>query len=108
MQQAVVLIEDIKEAQLSSQREDIKDELEAVFKAHGKTAEDEADEVDKTELPELSAEEVIRMGLSTVPTTWEPMAAIPELDLKIVNLPKELIFATQCTSELISGLNAGI
>ena len=47
---------------------DIKDELGAVFKAHGKTAEDKADEVDKTKLPELLAKEVIRMGLPTVPT----------------------------------------
>ena len=48
--------------------EDIEDELGAVFKAHGKTAEDEADKVDKTELPELSAEEVVRMSLPAVPT----------------------------------------
>jgi len=51
-----VLIKDIKE-----------DELEAVFEAHGETAEDKADEVNKTELLELSAEEVIRMGLPTIP-----------------------------------------
>jgi len=50
--------------------EDIKDELKAVFKAYGETAEDKADKVDKvdkTELPELLAKEVIRIGLSTVP-----------------------------------------
>ena len=41
--------------------EDIEDELGAVFKAHSK-AEDEADEVNETELPELSAEAIIRMG----------------------------------------------
>jgi len=62
-----VLIEDIKEAWLSSQREDIKDKLGAVFKACNKTVEDKADKVDKTELLELSAEEVIRMGLFAVP-----------------------------------------
>jgi len=61
-------IKDIKEAWLSSQIEDIKDELGAVFKARGKTAKDKVDKVDKTKLPELLAEEVIRMGLSTVPT----------------------------------------
>ena len=55
------------EAWPSSQIEDIEDELGAIFKAHGKTAKDEADEVNKTELPELSAEEVIRIGLPTVP-----------------------------------------
>ena len=58
----------IKEAWLSSQIEDIEDESGAVFEARGETAEDEADEVDKTELPELLAEEVIRMGLPAVPT----------------------------------------
>ena len=60
-------IEDIKEAWPSSQIEDIEDELGAVFEARGEAAEDEADEVDETELPKLSAEEVIRMGLPAVP-----------------------------------------
>jgi len=46
--------------------EDIKDELGAVFKARG--AKDKADKVDKTKLPELLAEEIIRIGLLTVPT----------------------------------------
>jgi len=64
--------------------------------------------VDKTKLPELSAEEVARMGLPAVPTTWEPMAAVPELDLEVINLPDELIFATQCAGKPISGFNAGI
>ena len=73
--------------------EDIEDELGAVFKAHGKTAEDEADKVDKTELPELSAEEVVRMSLPAVPTIWEPMTAVPELDFEVINLLDELIFA---------------
>jgi len=73
--------------------EDIEDEVGAIFEARGKTAEDKADEVDETELLELSAKEVARMDLPTVPTIWEPMAAVPELDLKVVNLPKELIFA---------------
>jgi len=63
-----VLSEDIK-AWPSSQMEDIEDELGAVFEAHGETAEDEADKVDETALPELSAEEVAKMGLPTVPTT---------------------------------------
>jgi hypothetical protein len=48
--------------------EDIKDELGAVFKARGEAAEDKADKVDKTKLPELLAEEIIRIGLLTVPT----------------------------------------
>ena len=56
------------EAWLSSQTEDIEDELGAFFKAHGETAKDEADEVDKTKLPKLSIEEVIRIGLFAVPT----------------------------------------
>ena len=94
MQQAVVLIEDIKEAWPSSQREDIEDELGAVFEARGETTEDKADEVDETELPELSAEEVTRMGLPAVPTSWEPMATISKLDFKVINLPNKLIFAT--------------
>ena len=61
-------IKGIKEAWLSSQIKDIEDESGAIFKAHGKTAEDEADEVNKTELLELSAEEVIRMDLPAVST----------------------------------------
>src|ERR1700733_11800051 len=90
----------------SSQTEDIEDELGAVFEARGETAEDEADEVDETELPELSAEEVIRMGLPAVPTSWEPLAAVPELDLEVINLPDELIFAARCAGEPIGGVDA--
>ena len=67
-QQAVIPIKDIKEAWLSSQIEDIKDKLGAVFKARGETTKDEIDKVDETELPELLAEEVIRLGLPAVPT----------------------------------------
>jgi len=52
-----VLIKDIRE-----------DELEAVFKAYGKTAKDKADKVDETKLLELLAKEVIRIGLPAVPT----------------------------------------
>jgi len=48
--------------------EDIKDEVKAVFKAHGKTAKDKVDKVDETKLLELLAKEVIRIGLPTVPT----------------------------------------
>ena len=48
--------------------EDIEDKVGAIFKARGETAEDKADEVDETELPELLAEEVARMDLPTVPT----------------------------------------
>ena len=40
----------------------------AVFKAHGKTAKDKADKVDKTKPPELLAKEVTRMDLPAVPT----------------------------------------
>ena len=47
---------------------DIKDELGAVFKAYSETTKDKVDEVDKTKLLELLAEEVIRIGLPTVPT----------------------------------------
>ena len=46
--------------------EDIEDKLGAVFEAHGKTAKDEANKVDKTELLELSAKAIIRMGLPAV------------------------------------------
>jgi hypothetical protein len=62
-----VLSKDIK-AWPSSQIEDIKDELGAVFKAYGKTTKDKADKVDKTKLPELLAKEVARIGLPAVPT----------------------------------------
>ena len=93
VQQLVALSEDIQEeAQPSTQVEDIEDEVGAIFKACGEAAEDKADEVDEAKLPELSAEEVARMGLPAVPTTWEPMAAVPELDLKVVNFPEELVF----------------
>ena len=73
--------------------EDIKDEVGAIFKARGKTAKDKVDKVDKIELLELLAKEVTRMDLLTIPTVLEPMAAVPKLNLKAVNLPKELIFA---------------
>ena len=75
-------------------KEDIKEEeLGAVFKARGKTTKDKADKVDKTKLPELLVKEVIRIGLPTVPTSWEPITAIPKLDLKVINLLYKLIFA---------------
>ena len=107
-QQAAVLVEDIKDTWPSSQTEDIKDKLGAVFEACGETAEDKADKVDETELPELSAEEVTRMGLPAVPTSQEPMAAIPELDLKVINLLDKLIFAAWRASKPISGINADV
>ena len=93
----VTLSEDIKE-----------DKFGAVFKARGKTTKDKADKVDKTKLPELLAEEVVRIGLPTVPTTWEPMAAVPKLDLKVINLLDDLIFATRRASKPISGFNADV
>ena len=88
--------------------EDIEDKLETIFKAHGKAAEDKADEVDKTELPKLSAKAIIRIGLPAVPTLQESMTAIPELDLEVINLLNKLIFAAQHTSKPISGFNIGV
>ena len=103
VQPVVALSEDIQEeARPSTQVKDIEDEVGAIFKAYGEAAED------KAKLPELLAKEVARMGLPTVPTTWEPMAAVPEVDLKVVNLPKELIFAAWRAGELISGFDAGV
>ena len=64
--------------------------------------------MDKAKLPELLAEEVARIGLPTVSTTWEPMAAVPELDLEVVNLPEELIFAARRAGEPIGDFNAGV
>ena len=104
----MVPTEDIKEAQLSSQIEDIEDELKAIFKAHSEAAKDKADEVDKTKLPELLAEVIIRMGLPTIPTLWEPMTAVPKLDLEVINLLNELIFAAWRAGEPISGFNMGV
>ena len=75
MQEAVVPIQGIKEARLSSQIEDINDELGAIFKACSETTKNKADKVDKTKLLELLVEEVIRMGLPAVPTLWEPIIA---------------------------------
>ena len=80
----------------------------AIFEACGETAEDKADKVDKTELPELLAEEVIRMGLPAVPTLWEPMAVVLELDLKVINLPDKLIFAVWRVNELVSSVDVDI
>ena len=48
------------------------------------------------------------MGLPAVPTSWEPMAAVPELDLKVINLPDELIFAAWRAGEPITGVNADV
>ena len=86
----------------------VEDELEAVFEARGKTAKDKADKVDKTKLPKLSAKEVIRIGLPAVPSLWEPIAAIPELNLKVINLLNKLIFAARRTSKPISRVNADV
>ena len=72
------------------------------------TADDEADEMDETELPELLAEEVARMDLPAVPTTWEPMAAVPELDLEVINLPEDLIFTSRRAGEPIGGFSADV
>ena len=63
-----MLIKDIEEVWPSSQIKDIKDKLGAIFKARGETAKDKADKVDETELPELLAKEVIRIGLPAVPS----------------------------------------
>ena len=104
----MVLIKDIKEAWLSSQREDIKNKLGVVFKAYGETAKYKVDKVDKTKLPELLAEEVTRMGYFTIFTLQEPIAAIPKLDLKVINLLDKLIFAAQRAGKPISGINADI
>ena len=62
-----MLIKGTKEARPSSQIDNIKDKLGAVFKARGKTTKDRADKVDKTKLLELLAKEVIRIGLPTIP-----------------------------------------
>ena len=48
------------------------------------------------------------MGLPAVPTSWEPMAAVPELDLEVINLPDELIFAPWRAGEPIGGINADV
>ena len=48
------------------------------------------------------------MGLPTIPTLWEPIAAVPKLDLKVINLPFKLIFAAQRTGKPISGVNADV
>ena len=107
--QQVVLSEDIVEARLSSQMEDIKEEeLEAVLKARGETAEDKVDEVNETELLKLLAEEVVRIGLPAVPTIWEPMAAVFKLDFKVVNLLNELIFVIWYTGKPINGFSIGV
>ena len=89
----MVPTEDIKEAQPSSQIEDIKDKLKTIFKAHSKATKDKTDEVNKTKLLKLSAESIIRIGLPAIPTLQEPIAAVPKLDLEVINLPDELIFA---------------
>ena len=108
MQQLVVLTKGIKKAQLSSQIENIKDKLEAIFKTYSKIIKNKVDKVDKTKLLEILAKEIIRMGLPAVPTLWEPIATVPELDLKVINLPNRLIFATQRAGEPISGVNADV
>ena len=48
------------------------------------------------------------MGLPAVPTLWKPIAAVPELNLKVINLPNKLIFAAWCAGELINGINADV
>jgi len=48
------------------------------------------------------------MGLPAVSTLWEPIATVPKLDLKVINLLKRLIFATRRASEPISSVNADV
>jgi len=48
------------------------------------------------------------MGLPAVPTLWEPIAAVPKLDLKVINLLNKLIFAARRASETISGVNVDV
>jgi hypothetical protein len=48
------------------------------------------------------------MGLPAVPTSWEPIAAVPKLDLEVINLPNKLIFAAQRAGEPISGTNVDV
>ena len=98
----------IKKAQLSSQVEDIKDELGAVFKAYSEAAKNKVDKVDKTKLLELLAKAIIRIGLLAVPTLQKPITAIPKLDLKVINLLDKLIFATRRASKPISGINIDV
>jgi hypothetical protein len=43
-----------------------------------------------------------------MPTLWEPIATVPKLDLKVINLLDRLIFATWRAGEPISGINADI
>ena len=88
--------------------EDIKDELGAIFKARGEAAKNKANKVNKTKLPELSAEVIIRMGLLAIPILWEPMTAIFKLNLKVINLLNKLIFATWRTSKPIGGINIDV
>ena len=88
--------------------EDIKDKVGAVFKAYGETTKDKVDKVDKTELLKILAEEIIRIGLPAVPTLQKPMATIPKLDLKVINLLNRLIFAARRAGKPISGINADI
>ena len=48
------------------------------------------------------------MGLPAIPTLQEPMAAIPKLDLKVINLLNKLIFTARRASEPISGVNVDV
>ena len=81
--EAVILIKDDVE----------EDKLKAVFKACSETVKDKVNKVNKIKLLELSVKEVIRIGLSTVPTLWEPITAVFKLGFKVINLPNKLIFA---------------
>ena len=46
--------------------EDIEDKLGAIFEARGKAIKNKADKVDETELLELLAKEIIKIGLFAV------------------------------------------
>ena len=104
----MVLIENIKEAWQSSQVKDIKDKLGAVFEARSKTVKDETDKVNEAELAELSAEEVIKMGLFAVFILWESMAAVFELDFKVINFLNKLIFTAWHAGKFISNVDVDI
>ena len=47
------------------------------------------------------------MGLSAVPTSWEPMAAVPEIDRKVINLLNRSlrpVFYPKITSVFVTAL----
>lgn len=102
---SIQVVEVIDEDEDAEEAEEVEEAgFRAIIEPRSERADegDEEDQVDDTALPELSVNEVQKLGLPSVPTTWQPMDYVPEEPMRIVNLPHEFYIAAQRAGEEIS------